>query len=153
MINYTNDKGESGYATKDLVVPHPTKPGLWKMLELVTICVAGSICSDPIALISVGRMDDQIVLLNGEKTNPVPIGMAHFLHIVILNRALNISFAEDDIVKCPLVKSAVMFGREQNQTGLLIELNDGQFNNLEHIIDQIWYVEHDVQTRIGINLT
>ncbi|KAH7340351.1 hypothetical protein B0J17DRAFT_315649 [Rhizoctonia solani] len=101
VINYQNERGEIGYATKDLVIPHPTKSGLWKI---------------------VGRLDDQIVLLNGEKTNPVPI--------------------EDEIVKCPQVQSVVMFGREQNQTGLLIELSD-QLNSLpneddESIIDQIW---------------
>ncbi|CAE6460182.1 unnamed protein product [Rhizoctonia solani] len=101
VINYRNEGGEVGYATKDLVIPHPTKPGLWKI---------------------VGRLDDQIVLLNGEKTNPVPI--------------------EDEIVKCPQVQSVVMFGREQNQTGLLIELSDqlkpltGEDN--ERVINRIW---------------
>lgn len=34
------------YATTDLVVPHPTKRGLWKII---------------------GRADEQIVLSNGEK--------------------------------------------------------------------------------------
>ncbi|CAE6433215.1 unnamed protein product [Rhizoctonia solani] len=101
VINYQNESGETGYATKDLVVPHPTKPDLWKV---------------------VGRLDDQIVLLNGEKTNPVPI--------------------EDQIVKSPLIQSAIMFGREQNQTGALIELRD-QVSSLangdyEAIISQIW---------------
>ena len=44
----TNTKeGEfDAYATGDLVVPHPTVPGLWKI---------------------VGRLDEQIVLSNGEK--------------------------------------------------------------------------------------
>ncbi|CAE6355575.1 unnamed protein product [Rhizoctonia solani] len=100
VINYQNEKGEVGYATKDLVVPHPTKLGLWKV---------------------VGRLDDQIVLLNGEKTNPVPI--------------------EDEIIKCPQVQSVVMFGREQNQTGLLVELRDQPVSldgDYENIIDQIW---------------
>ncbi|CAE6425821.1 unnamed protein product [Rhizoctonia solani] len=101
VINYQNERGDVGYATKDLVVPHPTKPGLWKV---------------------VGRLDDQIVLLNGEKTNPVPI--------------------EDEIIKCPQVQSAVMFGREQNQTGLLVELRDQSISLLneeyENTIDQIW---------------
>ena len=36
------------YATNDLVAPHPTRPGLWKLL---------------------GRRDDQIVLSNGEKVS------------------------------------------------------------------------------------
>ncbi|KAF8682432.1 Sarcoplasmic/endoplasmic reticulum calcium ATPase 3 [Rhizoctonia solani] len=101
VVNYKNERGGVGYATKDLVVPHPTKLGLWKV---------------------VGRLDDQIVLLNGEKTNPVPI--------------------EDQIVKSPLIQSAIMFGREQNQTGVLIELHN-QVDSLanvdyEKIINQIW---------------
>ena len=51
----TNTKvgDQDAYATSDLVSPHPTKPGLWKI---------------------VGRMDEQIVLSNGEKTNPIPLG-------------------------------------------------------------------------------
>ncbi len=38
--------GVDAYATNDLVIPHPTRKGLWKMH---------------------GRRDDQIVLSNGEK--------------------------------------------------------------------------------------
>ena len=38
--------GEGGYATSDLVTPHPTKPGLYCIL---------------------GRADDQIMHNNGEK--------------------------------------------------------------------------------------
>ena len=51
----TNTKvgDQDAYATSDLVAPHPTQPGLWKI---------------------VGRMDEQIILSNGEKTNPVPLG-------------------------------------------------------------------------------
>jgi long-subunit acyl-CoA synthetase (AMP-forming) len=44
--------GKEAYATSDLLLPHPTRPGLWKMF---------------------GRKDDQIVLLTGEKTNPGPL--------------------------------------------------------------------------------
>ncbi|KAG9088743.1 hypothetical protein FRC06_001865, partial [Ceratobasidium sp. 370] len=44
--------GKPAYSTKDLVVPHPAKPGLWKL---------------------VGRADDQITLSNGEKINPGPM--------------------------------------------------------------------------------
>ncbi|KAG8734983.1 hypothetical protein FRC10_011139 [Ceratobasidium sp. 414] len=73
--------GQPAYATKDLMVPHPTKPGLWK---------------------TIGRLDDQIVLANGEKTNPGTM--------------------EDVITSCPHVELAAMFGRERNQTGVLLEL-------------------------------
>ncbi|TFK94521.1 acetyl-CoA synthetase-like protein [Polyporus arcularius HHB13444] len=68
------------YATSDLVVPHPTKPGLWKI---------------------VGRADEQIILSNGEKTNPVPL--------------------EKIINGDPQVKCSVMFGRGKFQNGVLIE--------------------------------
>lgn len=36
------------YTTSDLVLPHPTKAGLWRL---------------------VGRTDEQIILSNGEKVN------------------------------------------------------------------------------------
>ncbi|CCM02157.1 uncharacterized protein FIBRA_04235 [Fibroporia radiculosa] len=44
--------GEHGYSTSDVWVPHPSKPGLWRI---------------------VGRSDDVIVLGSGEKTVPVPL--------------------------------------------------------------------------------
>lgn len=101
MINYHAD-GQSGYSTKDLVLLHPTKPELIKF---------------------VGRVDDQIVLSNGEKTNPVPM--------------------ESEIIKCPLVRAVVIFGRERTQTGVLIELEDSQLDpaldlNFEDVISKIW---------------
>ncbi|QRW26760.1 L-aminoadipate-semialdehyde dehydrogenase [Rhizoctonia solani] len=48
--------GKPAYRTKDLVVRHPFKPDLWKF---------------------VGRLDDQIILLNGEKTNPGPMDVTY----------------------------------------------------------------------------
>ncbi|QRV95210.1 AMP binding enzyme [Ceratobasidium sp. AG-Ba] len=48
----TEIAGCPAYSTKDLVVQHPTKPWLWKL---------------------VGRADDQITLSNSEKINPGPI--------------------------------------------------------------------------------
>ncbi|KAL7284715.1 hypothetical protein ACG7TL_002021 [Trametes sanguinea] len=55
VINIKID-GLDGYATNDLVEPHPTRPNYWKLL---------------------GRADDQIILSNGEKvetvTNPLPL--------------------------------------------------------------------------------
>ncbi|KAJ1302971.1 hypothetical protein OPQ81_003262 [Rhizoctonia solani] len=95
--------GKPAYRTKDLVVRHPFKQDLWKF---------------------VGRLDDQIILLNGEKTNPGPM--------------------EGEIVKCSIVHYAVMFGRERNQTGVLIELEESA-NSLYQTkegrakaIDEIW---------------
>ncbi|KAI0739441.1 acetyl-CoA synthetase-like protein [Daedaleopsis nitida] len=78
----TNTKigDRDAYATSDLAMPHPTKPGFWKI---------------------VGRADEQIVLSNGEKTNPLP-----------LEKMINDS---------PFVKSSVMFGRGKFQNGVLVE--------------------------------
>ncbi|KAJ7325472.1 hypothetical protein DFH08DRAFT_886685 [Mycena albidolilacea] len=44
--------GIESYATSDLLMPHPTKPGYWKIF---------------------GRTDDQIMHNTGEKTNPGPL--------------------------------------------------------------------------------
>jgi hypothetical protein len=51
---------------------------------------------------------------------------------------------EGEIVKCPIVHYAVMFGRERNQTGVLIELEESA-NNLykteegrSKAIEEIW---------------
>ncbi|KAK0447907.1 uncharacterized protein EV420DRAFT_1713021 [Desarmillaria tabescens] len=51
VIN-TKINGVDAYTTSDLLMPHPTKPGLWKIF---------------------GRTDDQIMYNTGEKTNPVPL--------------------------------------------------------------------------------
>ncbi|KIJ09827.1 hypothetical protein PAXINDRAFT_17112 [Paxillus involutus ATCC 200175] len=49
----------------------------------------------------VGRIDDVIMLASGEKTVPAPM--------------------EATVASSPLVKGAIMFGRERNQVGILIE--------------------------------
>ncbi|KAK0243050.1 hypothetical protein EDD85DRAFT_314137 [Armillaria nabsnona] len=51
VIN-TNVDGTDGFATSDIFIPHPTKPGYWKII---------------------GRIDDQIVHNTGRKTNPGPL--------------------------------------------------------------------------------
>lgn len=51
VIN-TKVDGVDGYATSDLIAPHPTLAGYWKIL---------------------GRTDDQIMHSTGEKTNPGPL--------------------------------------------------------------------------------
>ncbi|CCM02378.1 uncharacterized protein FIBRA_04473 [Fibroporia radiculosa] len=48
----TKINGIDAYATSDLVIPHPTKPGYWKVF---------------------GRSDDQLIHNTGEKTNPGPL--------------------------------------------------------------------------------
>ncbi|KAJ7067512.1 putative nonribosomal peptide synthetase [Mycena amicta] len=69
-----------GYATKDLFERHPTKPHLYRI---------------------VGRLDDVLIMANGEKTVPGP-----------MEEILNAS---------PYITDAVMFGRGRNQVGVLIE--------------------------------
>ncbi|KAJ7686385.1 hypothetical protein B0H17DRAFT_1160660 [Mycena rosella] len=71
-----------GYSTKDLFERHPTKPDLFRI---------------------VGRLDDVLIMANGEKTVPGPM--------------------EDTIMASPAIMGAVMFGRERNQVGVLIEPN------------------------------
>lgn len=50
-----------------------------------------------------GRLDDVLIMANGEKTVPGPM--------------------EDIMNASPLIIGAVMFGRERNQVGVLIEPN------------------------------
>lgn len=98
VLNFEVD-GNPAYRTNDLVVPHPTKPGLWRII---------------------GRLDDQIILQNGEKTNPGPM--------------------EIEITDSPLVQSSILFGRARNQMGVLIELAESAKANYEDragLVDQI----------------
>ncbi|KAJ7625710.1 hypothetical protein FB45DRAFT_922118, partial [Roridomyces roridus] len=74
-----------GYSTKDLFERHPTKPDLFKI---------------------VGRLDDVLIMANGEKTVPGPM--------------------EDVMMSSPYIRGAIMFGRERNQIGVLIEPNPQQ---------------------------
>ncbi|CAK5275142.1 unnamed protein product [Mycena citricolor] len=69
-----------GYSTKDLFERHPTKPDLYRI---------------------VGRLDDVLIMANGEKTVPGPM--------------------EDILLSNPNISGAVMFGRERNQVGVLVE--------------------------------
>ncbi|KAJ7785171.1 putative aminoadipate reductase [Mycena maculata] len=69
-----------GYSTKDLFERHPTKPDLYRI---------------------VGRLDDVLIMANGEKTVPGPM--------------------EDIMMSSPFIRSATMFGREHNQVGVLVE--------------------------------
>ncbi|CAK5265509.1 unnamed protein product [Mycena citricolor] len=69
-----------GYSTKDLFEKHPTKPDLYR---------------------TVGRLDDLLIMANGEKMAPAPM--------------------EDILLSSPYVSGAVIFGRERNQLGALVE--------------------------------
>jgi aryl carrier-like protein len=88
------------YHTKDLYLEHPTIPNLWKFH---------------------GRLDDVIVLNNGEKFNPVTM--------------------EKLIEGEPLVARAVVVGLGRFQTALLIEPNWSQLDTADleaNLIDIIW---------------
>ncbi|KZT61212.1 acetyl-CoA synthetase-like protein [Calocera cornea HHB12733] len=76
----TNSEDGMSFDTNDLLEPHPTKPGYWKVI---------------------GRADDQIMMSNGEKTNPGPM--------------------ENIINGNIYIRAAVMFGRARTQVGIIIE--------------------------------
>ncbi|CCM01374.1 uncharacterized protein FIBRA_03424 [Fibroporia radiculosa] len=59
--------GEHGYATSDIFVPHPSKPGLWKII---------------------GRTDDVLILSNGEKVVPVQQQNAISTHPLLLGAVM-----------------------------------------------------------------
>ncbi|KAJ7625826.1 putative nonribosomal peptide synthetase, partial [Roridomyces roridus] len=85
QLSVENLPDTKGYSTKDLFERHGTKPELFKI---------------------VGRLDDVIIMANGEKTVPGPM--------------------EDIITSSPYIRGAIMFGRERNQIGVLIEPNPQQ---------------------------
>nr|GAT45908.1 acetyl-CoA synthetase-like protein [Mycena chlorophos] len=91
-----------GYATKDLFERHPTKQNLFKI---------------------VGRLDDVIMLSNGEKVVPGPM--------------------ENIIAASPFVSGVVIFGREKNQVGILMEpmhpLSDSE-SSIAEFRNRIWDV-------------
>ncbi|KAJ6491913.1 acetyl-CoA synthetase-like protein [Mycena sanguinolenta] len=82
QVSVENLPDVKGYSTKDLFERHPTKPDLFKI---------------------VGRLDDVLIMANGEKTVPGPM--------------------EDVMGASRFISGAVMFGRERNQVGVLIEPN------------------------------
>lgn len=74
-----SDRPDGSYGTKDLFQRHPTIPDLWKFAA---------------------RKDDIIVMLNGEKADPIPI--------------------EDAVKVNPEVATAVAFGAGQEALGLVV---------------------------------
>lgn len=70
-------------------------------------------------LFSVGRADDVIVLASGEKVVPAPM--------------------ENVIMSSPLVNGVVMFGRQRNQVGVLIEPRAfADSNDVTSLRNKIW---------------
>ncbi|TBU32715.1 acetyl-CoA synthetase-like protein [Dichomitus squalens] len=76
----TKFDGKDAYATNDILERHPTRPNFYRYY---------------------GRLDDQIILSNGEKTNPGPL--------------------ESIISEDPHVQGCIIFGQGKFQNGLLIE--------------------------------
>ncbi|KAH8891568.1 acetyl-CoA synthetase-like protein [Thozetella sp. PMI_491] len=89
---------DGSYNTKDLFEPHPTIPGAWKYIA---------------------RLDDTIVLVNGEKFNPVQM--------------------EGAVRSNPLVAETVVFGAGRPSLGLLVvpsPSTEGLSN--DEIVDALW---------------
>ncbi|ROV98462.1 hypothetical protein VPNG_08540 [Cytospora leucostoma] len=84
------------WRTKDLFKRHPTNPALWKFH---------------------GRVDDIVVLSNGEKFNPVP--------------------SEVQISAHPLVNGALVVGQGHSQPCLILEPKDPQ-QTLESLMEAVW---------------
>ncbi|EED14989.1 NRPS-like enzyme, putative [Talaromyces stipitatus ATCC 10500] len=93
-----SDDPPNSWRTSDLFVPHPILPNAWKF---------------------VGRLDDRITLINGEKVLPLSI--------------------EARIKQSPLVREAVVFGIGREVPGLLLfrELGTSQLDDKE-FLDQVW---------------
>ncbi|KAK5055282.1 hypothetical protein LTR84_013032 [Exophiala bonariae] len=98
VFNHFPDLEE--YHTRDLFSPHPTKPGMWAYQS---------------------RIDDVIVFLNGEKTNPV-------------------SF-EQEVGRHPEIRAVLVGGQQRFEACLLIELIDSKIlseDEKQQTIDRIW---------------
>lgn len=79
-----SDRPDGSYGTKDLFQRHPTRPNLWKFAA---------------------RKDDIIVMLNGEKADPIPL--------------------EEAVTANPHVRVAVAFGAGRDALGLLAIRSSG----------------------------
>jgi thioester reductase-like protein/aryl carrier-like protein len=97
------------YETRDLFTPHRTKRGLWKHES---------------------RIDDVIVFINGEKTNPV-------------------SF-EHEVASHPEVRSALVAGQKRFEASLLVEPVDPKPLGAElqkEFIERIWPIIQSANTK------
>jgi acyl-CoA synthetase (AMP-forming)/AMP-acid ligase II len=104
-VTNSNDPPKS-FHTSDLFVPHPVLPDRWKF---------------------VGRLDDRITLLNGEKILPLPI--------------------EGRIRQHALVKEAVMFGMDRPVPGLLLfRSKNAEHLNDEGFLNEVWPVVQEANS-------
>ena len=95
----TNVDGVDGCLIKDIVSPHPTREGLWRI---------------------VGRVDDQIMHSTGEKTNPGPLGKQYKCKLLLSLSYTPWTILEPMLMSDPHVSGAVMFGRSRFNVGVLV---------------------------------
>ncbi|KAK0469076.1 acetyl-CoA synthetase-like protein [Desarmillaria tabescens] len=96
IIN-TKHGGKDAYATNDLFLPHPSLPGLWRL---------------------VGRKDDRIVLSSGEKTNPGLLGRP-----LVPSSYITFNLVTESVLaRDPHVTAGLYFGHGRFQNGLLVQL-------------------------------
>lgn len=79
VMSNSDDPAPNSYRTRDTFVPHPTIPDAWRYL---------------------GRLDDRVTLVNGEKVLPIPY--------------------ENHIREHELVQEVVVFGVDKSIPGLII---------------------------------
>lgn len=79
-----SDRPDGAYATKDLFQRHPADPRKWKF---------------------VARQDDLVVLVNGEKADPIPL--------------------EEAVGRNANVRAAVVFGAQRDALGMVVVAADG----------------------------
>ncbi|OAP60565.1 hypothetical protein AYL99_05567 [Fonsecaea erecta] len=92
------NRDDGSYATKDLFEAHPSIPGAWKYC---------------------GRLDDTIVLVNGEKAIPI---------------AMELALRQEK-----LVREAVMFGTGKSQLGMMIIASEqGACMEGRDLIETLW---------------
>ena len=99
---FTLFPADKEFRTRDLFRPHPSKDGLWMYHS---------------------RIDDVIVFMNGEKTNPI-------------------SF-EPQETRHPDIKAALVLGAQRFEAGLLVEpTGDADLTEKETaaIVDRVWPV-------------
>lgn len=98
-----SEREDGSYPTKDLFQKHPTDPQKWKF---------------------VARQDDIIVLVNGEKADPIPL--------------------EDSVKQNPNVRTAMVFGAQKDSLGMIVvpseraaSLNQGASAIVESILPDL----------------
>ncbi|KAK9465447.1 hypothetical protein V1512DRAFT_48948 [Lipomyces arxii] len=102
-----SDNPPNSFRTKDLFSPHPTIPNAWKYL---------------------GRIDDRVTLMNGEKVLPIPI--------------------EHRIREDPNVHECIVVGVGKSAPGLVLIPSMSAANlSPEEVIDAVWPAIADANSR------